>query len=282
MRSTISRWAALTFAAFATIATIASADDAKPKTEVYKASTVNVGDIIPPRVVGPCKPGHCPFAGQSVTMLIVKEANEGAIGELRKEFEEATGAKLNLVQFTHQDLFPQLHVRSDHPCRQVRRRVRRRVGGWVNSWPATSSCLTTSISEIRVFPKWSIDDVLPAPRSLLSYAGKKYMVANDHDGQIMYYRRDLLEDAQHRAAFSAEVRLRRSMYRRPGAQFRDVAEYFNGRDLNGDSVPRSRVVDASQGRCPGHVPFHVVLGAVRDRPGQSKAVLVRSAGHENR
>src|SRR3989442_1655519 len=53
----------------------------------------------------------------------------------------------------------------------------------------------------RRFPKWDIDDVLPAPRSLLSYAGKKYMVANDHDGQVMYYRRDLLADAHHQAAF---------------------------------------------------------------------------------
>ena len=27
------------------------------------------------------------------------------------------------------------------------------------------------------------------------------MVANDHDGQVLYYRRDLLEDPQHQAAF---------------------------------------------------------------------------------
>ena len=39
-------------------------------------------------------------------MLIIKEANEGALGELRAEFEAATGARLNLVQLTHQDLFP--------------------------------------------------------------------------------------------------------------------------------------------------------------------------------
>ena len=51
------------------------------------------------------------------------------------------------------------------------------------------------------FAKWNIDDLLTAPRSLLSYGGKKYMVANDQDGQVMYYRRDLLADAQHQAAF---------------------------------------------------------------------------------
>ena len=51
------------------------------------------------------------------------------------------------------------------------------------------------------FPQWDINDVLPAPRELLSYGGKKYMVANDHDGQVMYYRRDLLADPRHRRAF---------------------------------------------------------------------------------
>jgi multiple sugar transport system substrate-binding protein len=78
--------------------------------------------------------------------------------------------------------------------------------------------------------------VLPAPRRLLSYAGRKYMVANDHDGQVMYYRRDLLEDPQHRAAFAAKYGYPLGV---PATwqQFRDVAEYFSGKDLNGDGAP---------------------------------------------
>jgi multiple sugar transport system substrate-binding protein len=62
------------------------------------------------------------------------------------------------------------------------------------------------------------------------------MVANDHDGQVMYYRRDLFADPQHRAAFAAK-------YGYPLAvpttwtQFRDAAEYFNGKDLDGDGTP---------------------------------------------
>jgi len=65
------------------------------------------------------------------------------------------------------------------------------------------------------FPKWNIDDVLPGPRSLLSYGGKKYMVAYDHDGQVIYFRRDLLNDPRHQAAF-------RQKYGQPNAMVRCI------------------------------------------------------------
>src|SRR5690606_19479676 len=90
------------------------------------------------------------------------------------------------------------------------------------------------------FPQWNIDDVLPGPRSLLSYGGKKYMVANDHDGQVMYYRRDLFEDPEHQAAFQEEFGYE---LRVPTTwdEFVDAASYFNGKDLNGDGEPDSGV-----------------------------------------
>ena len=101
------------------------------------------------------------------------------------------------------------------------------------------------------FPAWDIEQVLPAPRSLLQYGGHKYMVANDHDGQVMYYRRDLLNDPKHRAAFQRA-------YGRPlnvpvtWDEFRDVAAYFNGKDP-------STLLDACLGalRLPGQHPLRV-------------------------
>ena len=62
------------------------------------------------------------------------------------------------------------------------------------------------------------------------------MVANDHDGQVMYYRRDLIEDPEHQAAFEAEYGYPLGVPE-TWAQFRDVAEYFDGKDLNGDGTP---------------------------------------------
>ena len=218
----------------AVFAVIASAQEVKPKREGYEASVVNTGALVPPRVVQPCKPGGCPFAGQNVTVLLVKSQNAGAIGELKNEFEAATGAKLNFVQLPHQELFP--NFMSDLTNHTGKYDAAYAGSWWLGELVGGDYLISYDkyYNDPR-FPKWNIDDVLSAPRSLLSYGGKKYMVANDHDGQVMYYRRDLLANPQHQAAF-------RQKYGYPlgvpktWAQFRDVAEYFNGKDLNGDGA----------------------------------------------
>lgn len=219
----------------AALSVLASAQDAKPKLQGYEASVVKTGEMVPPVVVPPCQPGRCPFAGQRVTVLMVKSQNSGAIGELKREFEAATGANLNLVQLSHQELFP--NFMSDLTNRGGKYDAAYAGAWWLGELVGGNYILSYDryFNDPR-FPKWRIDEVLPGPRSLLSYGGKKYMVANDHDGQIMYYRRDLLADAQHRAAFQQKYRYPLDVPK-TWAQFRDVAEYFNGKDLNGDREP---------------------------------------------
>jgi multiple sugar transport system substrate-binding protein len=217
------------------LAVAAAAQEAKPKLEGYEAVVVSTGHLVPPRVVQPCKPGACPFAGQSVTVLQVKSQQGGPLGEMKNEFEAATGATLNLVQMSHQELFP--NFISDLTNR--RGKYDASLGGawWLGELVAGDYIISLDkyYNDPR-FPKWGFDEVLPAPRSLLTYGGKKYMVANDHDGQVMNYRRDLLEDRQHQAAFQQRYGYRLAVPT-TWPQFRDVAEYFNGKDLNGDKVP---------------------------------------------
>ncbi len=231
MRATL-RWLGVLISMFSVTA---SAQSTKPKRETYKPSTVIIGDVVPPEVVPACKPGRCPFAGQIVTMLIVRESNEGSIGELKNEFEAATGAKLNLVQMSHQDLFP--NFISDLTNRTGKYDAAYAGAWWLGELVAGDYIVSyDKYYKDPRFPQWGVDDVLPAPRRLLSYGGKKYMVANDHDGQVMYYRRDLLDDPQHRAAFVQKYGYTLGVPK-TWDQFRDVAEYFNGRDLNGDGAP---------------------------------------------
>ncbi len=226
------RWLSALIAAFAVIA---SAEEGKPKREGYEASVVNTSNIVPPRVAQPCKPGSCPFAGQNVTVLMIKAENAGAFGEMKNEFEAATGAKLNLVQLSHQDLFPNFMSDLTNGTGKYDAAY---AGAWWLGELVTGDYIISydKFYNDSRFPKWNINDVLPAPRSLLSYGGKKYMVANDHDGQIMYYRRDLLADPLHQAAFQQKYRYPLGVPK-TWVQFRDVAEYFNGKDLNGDGIP---------------------------------------------
>jgi multiple sugar transport system substrate-binding protein len=144
-------------------------------------TVVKVGDIVPPRVAPPCKPGSCLFAGQSVTVIVSDSVISSSILEGKKEFEAATGARLNFnrVPFSEnfENFFSDLSSRSG--------KVDSSIAGawWVGELVGGDHLLSYNkyYNDPR-FPKWNIDDVLTAPRSLLSYGGKKYMVANGHDG----------------------------------------------------------------------------------------------------
>ncbi|MDO8249261.1 MAG: extracellular solute-binding protein [Rhodoferax sp.] len=228
-----SRWLGLLIAAFAMVA---AAQETTPKRGSYDASVVKAGEIVPPRVVRPCKPAHCLYAGQTVTVMVVDGfVIGGPLVELKEEFEAATGAKLELVRLPPEELFANLI--SDMTNRVGKYDAAIAGAWWLGELVAGDHIVSyDKYYKDPRFPEWNINEVLPAPQALLSYGGKKYMVANDHDGQVMYYRRDLLADAQHRAAFAQKYGYPLDVPK-TWAQFRDVAEYFNGRDLNGDGVP---------------------------------------------
>lgn len=205
----------------------------RPGTDV---SVVQPGQLVPPRVAAPCRPGACPFAGQTVRVLAFKsQPITGPLHELKQEFEAATGATLEIFEVSFNEHF-------DNFISDVTNGIGRfdaTLAGawWLGELVAGDFILPyDAYYRDRRFPAWDIDDVLPAPRRLLAYEGRKYMVANDHDGQVMYYRRDLFEDPAHQAAF-------RQAYGRALAvpatwtEFGEVAEYFNGKDLNGDGTP---------------------------------------------
>ena len=197
-------------------------------------TVVKKNDIVPPRVAPPCSANNCPFAGQSITVIMSHSIISTALVELKDEFEAATGAKLNLVRVPFSENFENfLSDTLNHGGKYDASLA----GAWWLGELVEGDCIISYdkyYNDPR-FPKWNIDDVLPAPRNLLSYDGKKYMVANDHDGQVMYYRRDLLTDPQHQAAFQQQYGYPLEVPK-TWEQFRDVAEYFNGKDLNGDGV----------------------------------------------
>ena len=200
-----------------------------------ETSVVKTGDVDPPRVVPACKPGSCPFAGQTVTVIVAKSVIAWSLPELKDEFEAATGAKLNVLQVPYNEHFE--NFISDAISHAGKYDVSIAGAWWLGELVEGGYIVSyDKYYKDPRFPKWNIDDVLPAPRSLLSYGGKKYMVANDHDGQVMYYRRDLLANPEHQLAFKQKYGYALAVPR-TWEEFRDVAEYFNGKDLNGDGVP---------------------------------------------
>ncbi len=212
-----------------------------PKPKGSDSTLLKPGDLVPPRVAAPCAPGRCAFAGQRVTVLTVDDlAISSPLQELKAEYEAATGATLEIVQRPFGELFSTLTADLTSGTGRYDACI---AGAWWLGELVEGDYLRSydAYQKDPRFPAVALDQVLPAPRRLLAYGGHMYMVPNDHDGQVMYYRRDLLADPVHRAAF-------RKAYGYPlgvpatWEQFRDLAEYFNGKDLNGDGQPDHGVV----------------------------------------
>ena len=199
------------------------------------ASVVEAGGFKPPVVAEPCG-NDCPYEGQTVTVTVNTAGEKGPISgpiyEVREEFEAATGATLEIVEIPFADHFPKLMTDLTTETGQYDAAI---AGAWWLGDLVGGDFIVPYDQwyEDGSFPQWNIDDVLTGPRSLLEYGGQKYMVANDHDGQVLYYRRDLFADPKHRKAFESKYGYPLDVPQ-TWDQFRDMAEYFNGKDLNGD------------------------------------------------
>lgn len=76
------------------------------RTGGFDATVVKAGELVPPRVAAPCSSGACPFAGQTVTMLLYAgRVITQPVHELKSEFEAATGARLVLVEVPYSEHF---------------------------------------------------------------------------------------------------------------------------------------------------------------------------------
>ena len=266
----------------------ASAPDAKPapKPESTTVTVVQPTEVTVPRVLAPCAPEKCLFPQQKVTVIATKSAISLALVEVKDEFEAATGAQLEIVRAPGVEHFPT--IISDMTNRVGKYDASIAGGWWLGDMVAGGHLLPyDKFYDDPRFPKWNIDDVLPGPRSLLSYAGKKYMVAYDHDGQVMYYRRDLLNDPRHQAAFRQKHGYALAVPQ-TWAQLRDAIEYFNGQDLNGDGTPDHGIVLALKPGSQGMFNFmslsaSFVIGPTNARlywfDPQTMQPLIESPGH---
>ena len=255
-----------------------------------ESTTVTVGqahDVPVPRVQPACVPGRCPFPGQKVRVIATKSAISLALLEVKDEFEAATGAQLDVVRLPGVEHYPT--IISDMTNHTGRYDASIAAAWWVGDMVAGGHLLPYDkfYGDPR-FPSWSVDDVLPGPRTLLSYGGRKYMVAYDHDGQVLYYRRDLLRDPRHQAAFRQKYGYPLAVPPQTWAQLRDEVEYFNGQDLNGDGKPDHGIVLALQPGSQGMFNYITLSAPFVIGPGNEKlywfdprtmAPLIQSPGH---
>lgn len=116
-------------------------------------------------------------------------------------------------------------------------------------------------------------DILPVYREKIStYAGTTYAVTMDGDSHMFYYRRDAIENPEHQAKFKAEYGYDLAPPK-TWAEVRDVAEFFNGWDWDGDGRIEYGVVEGMRKGAQGFWTFFSRSAAYTSIPGQAQGLF---------
>ena len=84
------------------------------------------------------------------------------------------------------------------------------------------------------YPYWDPDQFLPAMKRLYTWQGKLYGVLFDADAQILYYRKDVLGNADYQEKFKSKLGYDLPNPPKTMKEMHDVASFFTGWDWNGD------------------------------------------------
>ncbi|MCS6860727.1 MAG: extracellular solute-binding protein [Abditibacteriales bacterium] len=87
------------------------------------------------------------------------------------------------------------------------------------------------------FPRWNPHEVVPRLMPLHKWGAQTYGVSNDGDGQIFYYRKDLLTSPQWQAEYKKATGKPMPVPPQTWEEVLSVAQFFTGKDFSGDGQP---------------------------------------------
>jgi len=173
-----------------------------------------------------------PFEGQTITLIVPQLHARLIRGPIQDEaplFEEKTGARVRILTPSWDETIQKI----DESIAQGSREFDIYVV--IAMWNGTllGNNLIEPIPEaIKQQIEWN--DVLPIYRdTVLSWGGVAYGLPYDGDCINLYYRKDIFDNLEFQAKFEAKYGYALSAPQTWKA-FRDVAEFFNGWDWDGD------------------------------------------------
>jgi len=180
------------------------------------------------------------WAGESFTIGVYSAGQRGAVsGPLyfwRPKFEELTGATYDIVEIPFAELrekiFTDLMTGSGNYDLIIN--CSNYYGDYIyNDWVVP---LTPYFEDERM-PKWDRESISPAVAALYQWDGVWYGGNNDHDAQVLYYRKDIIDDPEWQAAFEEEMGYPMPVEMNTWEDTLAIAQFFNGKDWNGDGDP---------------------------------------------
>ncbi len=179
--------------------------------------------------------GDPAWAGKEITV----QANDDSVilpwNEVREEFEAATGAKVTIVAVPTAEGLPRILDDAATGANQLDAAM---IGmWWLGELVAGDYILPYDefyADNSGRFPAHNVEDELPGVQALRKYDGQLFVVPYDADGQVLYYRRDLLTDPTHMEAYKAETGNDLAVPQ-TWEELAAIAAYFNGKELGGDA-----------------------------------------------
>jgi multiple sugar transport system substrate-binding protein len=191
-------------------------------------------------------PGKKPFAGKRIAITVNNSGPKGGISgpmyRLRPAWEELTGAKLDIVEMP-------LAEQLNKTINDLRLGTGQFDGFMEGAWymgeyitPGFIIPIDKYIADKR-FPFWDTKWFPPSLRNIYTWQGKWYATLNDSDGQVLYWRNDILTDPEWKKKYKAETGKDMPYPMKTWQDVIDIAKFFDGKNWDkNDSDPDNGVV----------------------------------------
>ena len=217
-------------------------------------------------------PDQAPFADTTVTILTHDEGPKGPISgpitALRPVWEELTGGTLEIALVSIGELYAAMMLDLQQGTGRYDAIV---VPAYFYGDLVAGDFMVPVEDMVQSgrFPQWSYESLPPALRTLHSWNGIGYGVPNDADGQILYYRRDVLNDPSWQERFKAEVGYDLPVPPRTWQQVLDISRFFAGKNWDhADDRPDSGTVLHLKVGEQGHYHFQSLSASFAITPGE--------------
>jgi multiple sugar transport system substrate-binding protein len=217
------------------------------------------------------------WAGQSFTIGVYSAGQRGAISGptyfWRPKFEELTGATYEIVEIPFAEMREKIFTDFQTGAHQYD--VILNCSNFYGDYIANDFVqpIDKYFDDPRM-PKWDRESISPAVRNLLQWGDQYYGAQNDHDAQVLYYRKDIIGDPKWQEAFEEEMGHPMPVAMDTWEEVLEIAQFFNGKDWNEDGDPDDGIT--LHLRVGGQGFFHfmalsapyVVIPAPGDNPNQ--------------
>ena len=216
-------------------------------------------------------PGKKPFEGVTINVTVNGAGPNGGISgplySFRPIWEEISGGKVNIVELPFAEHYTKMMLDLRNGTGQYDAFM---VGAfWYGDIvPAGYGFQIDDLMKSGKYPQWSYDEMSPSLRNLYTWEGKGYGVRNDADGQVLYYRKSVLENPQYKADFKKQFGYEYPVPPKTWQQVLDISQFFNGKNWDShDPDPDSGMVLHLKVGEQGHYHFQSLSASFVVNPG---------------